>query len=339
MNPEEAANRILDMSSDFESDSDDPNYIPLHSTVVDSLTDESVSLQEEVSQEDNSSIAEGLLVTPTKRSKSSRKRAGIKGKHPLLSPCNCKKLCIDKIPEETRAIIHQRFWEMESTDDRRLWLSGHIKVEGKKSAKVPSMAFGTTTKNRQVTRRYFLPSNGTSEGVCKVFFLRTLGYTNDTVITKMYDNLTPSKIRPKKDQRGKHTPSHALSDEEKRIIDEHIKSFKPAISHYRRAHAPLRLYLPSELNMKQMFKWFKEANPGKRISELSYCRRVWKMKISFAKLGEEECEECLEIAHHKWSAKEVTQEGAKNDKRLLNIVPGECKQCDDWAIHITNSNE
>ena len=361
MNSAEAAEKILDMSSDFESDGENENtslsQLPLDSPMA--LSDSPMALPDLEESDNyspdfnviqaqadldnattNPSTPQSSTRATKKPSTSSKKRSSVKEKYPILPPCSCKKKCIERIPEEIRDTIHKNFWLMESTDERRLWMCGNIKVQPKKSTKIPSMVPSVNSiKNRQVTRSYFLSNNGVSEEVCKVMFLHTLGYKHDTILTKMFSNMTPTKSRPQKDRRGKHAPWHALSDEELTLIDNHIKSFNPAISHYRRAHAPLRLYLPSELSVKKMFRWFKETNPGDRIDEMSYYRRVRKMNISFAKLGEEECECCLEILYHDCTAQDATAEDTGSAERLANIKPGECQKCDTWAEHIKKSNE
>ena len=74
--------------------------------------------------------------------------------------------------------------------------------------------------------------------------------------------MTPSKIRPPGDRRGKHVPKHALSQETLGLIDEHIEAFHPETSHYRRAHAPLRRYLAPELTIQYMHSLFEEIHPG-----------------------------------------------------------------------------
>ena len=71
----------------------------------------------------------------------------------------------------------------------------------------------------------------------------------------------------------------------------HIESFHPAISHYRRKHAPLRRYLPPTLNITKMYEVFKESCMTETISYQGFRRILKKENIGFTKLGEEECEE------------------------------------------------
>lgn len=74
-------------------------------------------------------------------------------------------------------------------------------------------------------------------------------------------------------------------------IDVHIRSYNPCVSHYRRAHAPNRLYLPHELSIKDMHQNYLQKYPPDSVSYTTYMRRVGAINIGFVKLGEE-CEIC-----------------------------------------------
>ena len=78
----------------------------------------------------------------------------------------------------------------------------------------------------------------------------------------------------------------------------HIKSFNPSVSHYRREHAPNRLYLSPQLRIKFLFDDFKERHPEIKVSYDRYKKGVARMNISFVKLGEEECEDCIMYENH-----------------------------------------
>ena len=66
--------------------------------------------------------------------------------------------------------------------------------------------------------------------------------------------------------------------------------YNRAVSHYWRKHAPRRRYLPPELNAHTMYQDFTKQHPDSMIKYITYWRQIGKMKIRFAKLGEEECE-------------------------------------------------
>ena len=120
-------------------------------------------------------------------------------------------------------------------------------------------------------------------------FLSTLGYSSDSVIKALVARMTPSKVSPPPSKRGKHAPKHKLPQETKEDIEAHINKFNPAVSHYRREHAPLRKYLPSELSIREMYDDFNEKSSG-LIHYSTYQKVVQSMNIGFGKLGEEECE-------------------------------------------------
>ena len=77
-----------------------------------------------------------------------------------------------------------------------------------------------------------------------------------------------------------------------------IKSFNPSVSHYRRGHAPNRLYLSPQLRIKFLLDDFKESYPEIKVSYDRYKKEVSRMNISFVKLGEEECEDCIMYENH-----------------------------------------
>ena len=121
--------------------------------------------------------------------------------------------------------------------------------------------------------------------VCAVFWRQTLGYKYDTIVTKMFNSMSPTKIKPPNDWRGKHTPKHAMTQEY--LIAKHIESFHPSISHYRRSHAPLRRYVAPELSIPIMYGYFRESHPHIKCNEANYRRLIKKKNISLCKLGDE----------------------------------------------------
>ena len=87
--------------------------------------------------------------------------------------------------------------------------------------------------------------------------------------------------------RGKTANPHRF---DRKPIREHIESFKPCISHYRRAHAPNRRYLSSELNVADKQKDFIDEGNGS-CSYSTYLQEFQPINISLRKLGHEECEQ------------------------------------------------
>ena len=105
------------------------------------------------------------------------------------------------------------------------------------------------------------------------------------------------------------------------IIKAHIETFNPCVHHYRRLHAPLRRYLPSDITVKFMHDDFVEKNPDFKCSKETYRRVVKEMNISFAHLGHEECESCEEFNLHDSNHKDPQENP-------------ECPTCNFWYSHI-----
>lgn len=97
---------------------------------------------------------------------------------------------------------------------------------------------------------------------------------------------------PVPSERGKHKRDTSKRD----AIREHILSYNPTISHYRRKHAPKRLYLPSDLTEKSMYDDFVASNNS--VSYSLYCTVFKEMNISLVKLGHEQCEACVAFEQH-----------------------------------------
>ena len=80
-----------------------------------------------------------------------------------------------------------------------------------------------------------------------------------------------------------------------------IESFHPTCSHYRRSHAPLKRNLPPDVTVRYMHSLFLENHPNLQVGYDSYRKRVVAKGISFAKLGVEECEQCMAFKLHEHS--------------------------------------
>lgn len=107
---------------------------------------------------------------------------------------------------------------------------------------------------------------------------------------------------------------------------EHIESFNPTISHYRREHAPNVRYLPSDVTITFMHQHFIENFPESDRNYISYDyyrRKVKEKNISFAQLGHEECELCESFNIH--------------EHNRNNISP-ECDLCKTYTTHKDKSN-
>lgn len=108
------------------------------------------------------------------------------------------------------------------------------------------------------------------------------------------------------------------------MIKAHIESFNPTVSHYRRVHEPKRRYLPSDITITFMHPNFREKFPEMSCGYETYRSVVKDMRISFTKLGEEECETCLKFNvtthdHSQQAHSDSTQAQASLEEVFTNI--------------------
>ena len=163
------------------------------------------------------------------------------------------KKCHLKISNEDRELIHNRCWWQEK-HDRKTWIQRHMDFID------PTRRYSSESgeRKRKYSRLFFLPSvnkiDGNRISACQKMFLGTLGYKTDEVLKTTIQDTSDNIDILQKDMRGKHAPPHETPDKDEVFIKEHILKYKPHISHYRREHAPNRLYLPTELSCMDMHK-------------------------------------------------------------------------------------
>ena len=144
---------------------------------------------------------------------------GKAAQYPLLSPCSCRKRCYDHVSEASRKEIHKTFWELDQSN-RHLWIYNRIKnVQNKKLKKKP-----VSGKNRKHLRHYFLDVNclvaGTVEmvNVCQKFFLSSIGYKNDHVISWTLEKQELQHLQPAK------TPEVSPSSGAKTVLQRKLQN-------------------------------------------------------------------------------------------------------------------
>lgn len=233
-----------------------------------------------------------------------------KQKHPILPGCvknKCTKQCHNHFNEQNRLIIHAEYWKC-NFNMRRAWLSSKVCQKPIKRRHVDEEI---SRKNKSIA--YTLTNTaGETFPVCQKFFLNTLGYTQDQVIKSLFlsmqagaksdaasdsnnndlnatNQANPCLVSPK-DARGKHPSSKKIN---RKVIIDHIESFNPSLSHFRREHAPFVRYLSSDITVSFMHKHFKDTFPDIPCSYEVYRKTLREMNISFSMPSEDKCSTCL----------------------------------------------
>ena len=240
--------------------------------------------------------------------------------HLKILTVDAKKECNAKIdnPKE----IYDQFWEM-SYDKRKQFLHARVSRLMKTRTTVTGMENEDYRSKRFSTFVYSFinPRNEEIIKVCKSMFLNTLGYSirNDSINTPLMKSTAPDAIAARSDQRGKHPCKNKI---DVRPIHNHIMSYHPQVSHYRRAHAPNRKYLQSDITITKMHQDFRTKNPDLSCRYDIYRREVSRLKISFTKLGEEQCEHCIE-----------------HIQRGHHHQEDDCLECIQWKEHVVRAQK
>lgn len=206
----------------------------------------------------------------------------------------CERLkCRDIITDEIGDAIFSEYWAMSSYEKRVNYICSRVETQRiqRSRRRLPVSNRGKTFSNR-----YFFDINGCRYQVCKSAFLDTLGETDTFLrICVMKKSETTTGIGPN-ERRGKQTPKHALTEDVKNKVLEHIKSYPAYVSHYCRKQTKQK-YLSCELTLKKMLDQFNEENSHLQL-KVSYStyRRIFKpLKLKFKEPATDTCAKCDEF--------------------------------------------
>ena len=252
---------------------------------------------------------------------------------------NLTRLRCDEIDDNTRVFTHDEFWGDEY-NDRLAWIAGMVDmVDPKRRRKVTKGAV-----ERDITRIYHLYNRQKEKvKVCQRLFLTTLGYSSNRIIISTLEKAA-GKIYPSPDKRGKHDPHNKLTPDQVTSIRHHIMLFNPCITHYRRKHAPNRLYISPLYSTSQMLKDYNENHTAK-VSRSRYYKEIKDMNIGFVKLGEEQCEACdlhdnhLKEKHGLHEEKDRHRIVDPNSKKQEKLFFQGCKPCEEYTKHVSFANQ
>lgn len=257
----------------------------------------------------------------SRKERSRNKIQKLSESHPVLEGCDklkCRLKCNQNFSHLQRTQVNNEYWKMDWFRQRSYILSQCSREDVKRRT------LKTEDSQRNMTVKYYIHNeSGEKTAVCKIFFLTTLGYNkkNDGVIFRALSTSNRNSTTPVQDRRGRH-PSTKKVD--RNSIEQHVESFHPTVSHYRREHAPNVRYLPSDVSLSFMYKDYCDKNPNIPISYDLYRKVVKEMHIHFTKLGHEECEKCECFNLH----------NPEHKQDSLNL---ECDICNSWSDHINKA--
>lgn len=178
--------------------------------------------------------------------------------HAIKTACkhNCYLRCSSKIDNCRRTEIHREYWT-KTKFDRENFI--HSACKKQDAATHTSTQYNESQIKKKFVYHYSLPDNrGIYTRVCKIFFLTTLGYKpgNDSIIQTVVGRSVDSNICH--DQRGKFDRREGKFD--RQLIINHIESYHPQVSHYRREHAPNIRCLPNDVTIHDMWNDFNNVS-------------------------------------------------------------------------------
>ncbi|XP_041462540.1 uncharacterized protein LOC121413686 [Lytechinus variegatus] len=102
----------------------------------------------------------------------------------IKEPCtNCRKQCLERVPQEMREKIFNMFWSKEMPwEKKRQYMEDCIEETAVKKRTLPASQMKLT---RKVHMKYTLKLGDWQENVCKLFFLNTLGISQKFAIVSL----------------------------------------------------------------------------------------------------------------------------------------------------------
>lgn len=161
--------------------------------------------------------------------------------------CQCPRKCIDKITENSRKTLFEKFWSMADFNLQNSYLNGLCTSQSVKRRR-PSNGNG---KQKGHIYTYHLEIDSNRFVVCKSAFLNTFGISNGRLGRLL--NKSKTQGTPHVDKRGKHVNRYCIPDAISNEIKDHIRSFPVSESHYCREDNPNKMYLNPDLNISKMY--------------------------------------------------------------------------------------
>ncbi|CAG4957539.1 unnamed protein product [Colias eurytheme] len=147
--------------------------------------------------------------------------------------------------------------------------------------------------------------------VCQKVFLNTLGITKYRVQFVMQNFFESGRVPTEKRGGDRKTQKFAA---QRQSVHSFLKSLNCVEAHYCRGSSQQRKYLPSELNIKKIYKLFKQAHPNSPVKS-SYFRSIFNQdfNLGFGSPRRDVCSKCLELQE------KLKNENDTSKKNLLMI--------------------
>lgn len=145
---------------------------------------------------------------------------------------------------------------------------------------------------REFSIKYAIYADKKLVPVCQIVFLNTLGIKKYRVQFVMQNFFRTGQL-PKEKRGGDH--KKRKNQTLRQSIHNFIKSMKCVETHYCRSDVQQQKYLSSELNIKKLYRIFKEKNP-ETSAKLSYFKAIFnEMNLGFGSPRTDVCSTCIAL--------------------------------------------
>ena len=259
---------------------------------------------------------EGAAIQPTRVSK--KQLSGIQ--------CRCSYRCRERVNAEEQERIFNDFYALASHDTQNKYLYGLIHKEPVKRQTTRPQSL----KYRRHTLTYHVRlQDGAQVQICKKTFCNL-----HAVSKRRVENLAEKLvcgILVASDQRGKHSSRpHAISEQLKKQIRQHIESFPCRKSHYSQTDNRKRRYLSENLSISRMYLLYlekhepqvKDSGDKPQVKEWLY-RKIFneEYNLSFGYPRSDTCETCdllhvaIQASKYDTEREEATSELAEHQEK------------------------
>lgn len=159
-------------------------------------------------------------------------------------------------------------------------------------------------KGRECSIKYAIYANKKLIPVCQKVFLETLGITKYRVQYVMKTFFSTGQLASEKRGGDRKTQKYIPL---RQSVHRFLKSLKCIEAHYCRSSTQERKYLPSELNIKKLYKMYKSQNVDCTV-KLSYFRTIFNtdFNLGFGNPRTDACSKCIELTEKIKTEKELS---------------------------------
>lgn len=200
--------------------------------------------------------------------------------------CRCSLKCFDKIDELDRIQAFANLRDLDTKNEQDIFLYGLIDVVAVKQRR-PRTDDPIKTKPKAASYRFHVAIGENKVRVCKKAFMSIYSIKNYALFRLQRSCL--SGVIPR-DRRGHQGNQRIIPGAVIHEIKQHISSFPVKQSHYASKEY---LYLAADLNIKAMFKLYKERFPTSAVKQ-SFYYKVFKenFDLHFGRPQVDVCCEC-----------------------------------------------